>query len=157
MVQKISGVDFLERQKTRVENVTAEEVAGDNICSATIYATTYIMSTFTHILSPDGIYCPQRQYVPSFTAHNYCRALTHIVTLLCHWSFTLDNILLHHTYYTSLSCQHSSKHWTRQKQISGVALHLIFFIIFHHLTVVWVSFCSLIKGITPKFACCVLS
>ena len=39
------------------------------------------------------------------------------------------------------------------KQISGLAFHLIF----HRLTVVYVSFCSSIEGITPKFcAGCVL-
>ena len=35
------------------------------------------------------------------------------------------------------------------KQIGGVAFHLIFRL-FHRLTVVYVSFCSFIKGITPN-------
>ena len=36
------------------------------------------------------------------------------------------------------------------KKISGLALHLVFLIVFHRLIVVWLSFCGLIKGITPK-------
>ena len=56
------------------------------------------------------------------------------VTLLCHLSFMPITSLLHYTHYMSLSCQHSSKHWTllTQKKISELALHLIF----HHLIVV---------------------
>ena len=89
--------------------------AGDNI----------IMSTFTarivagrHTLSPVTIYA-------GFYGTD-CRSSSHIVTLLCHLSFT-SYILLHHTIYTSLSmsCQHFSKHWTRQKRISSLGLHLI--------------------------------
>ena len=39
-----------------------------------------------------------------------------------------------------------------QKQISGLALHLIVYH-FHCLTVAWVSFCSFIKGIALKLVC----
>ena len=73
------------------------------------------------------------------------------------FEFYVIQYLLHHTYYTSLSCQHSAKHWTRRKQISGLALHLIF----HRfspfsccLSVVWKS---LIKGLPRQFARCALS
>ena len=44
---------------------------------------------------------------------------------------------------------HSSKHWTKPKAISDLARHLIFHC-FHRLPVTSLSFCSLIKGITPK-------
>ena len=42
------------------------------------------------------------------------------VTLQCHLSFTShNNYSLHHTYYTSLSYQRYSKHWTRKHQKEG--------------------------------------
>ena len=48
------------------------------------------------------------------------------------WALRHACITSHH--FTSLSCQHSSKHWTQltSKTISGLALHLIFFFFFHH-------------------------
>ena len=49
---------------------------------------------------------------------------------------------------------HSSKHWTGKQQTSDLAF-LVFISFFHGLTVVQVLFCSLIKGIPPKFADCV--
>ena len=51
----------------------------------------------------------------------------------------------------------STVHWTRQKQISGLAFRVIFHR-FHRLTVISVSFCKLDKGDYPqKLAGCVLS
>ena len=44
----------------------------------------------------------------------------------------------------------SSKHWTRQKQISGLTPHLIFHRFLPFNCCFKVSFCSLIKGLTPK-------
>ena len=105
----------------------AHIVAGDNICRHS-----------RHILSLDGTYCLRRQYMPQqfVCLHRkggrglggggnnpYSKALCLSVclsvsvslsrTLLCHVSFTSYNILLHHIYYTSLSCQKISKHWTK--------------------------------------------
>ena len=46
----------------------------------------------------------------------------HPLTFLCHSSvpfeFYVTYYSLHHTYYTSLSCQHSSKHWTEKQHSS---------------------------------------
>ena len=54
------------------------------------------------------------------------------VSLLCHLSFTSYKNFLSHTCYTSLSCQHSSKHRTG-KQLSPPSHFSLFFL---HLTTV---------------------